>query len=316
MTPLDPGYDLRPPTRADVRAIVELAVACDVAEYGAPDFSEEDLLADWGAPRFTLARDAWVIESPAGRLSGYGDLWDREPGREFRAAIYVHPGDWGIGTGPRLLAAAEARTREKIREAGTDAARLASVTPSVNHHKRDLLRASGYRHTRTYYRMDIDLAARDPRPAPVPGIDIRRFRPGIDDAAAHLAIDESFADHFGHVHETLEDWKQLRMGDPRYNPDLWHLAWDGGEVAGAILGYDMGDISWIRELGVRSAWRGRGLGKALLLHSFAQFRARGRMKVSLGVDSRNAYDATGLYERAGMVVGQQHDFWEREIRAT
>jgi ribosomal protein S18 acetylase RimI-like enzyme len=313
--PLDPGYTLRPPRRDDAHAIVALAVACDIAEYGAPDFTGEDLEADWAAPRFTLERDAWVIESPAGRLSGYADLWDREPGREFRASLYVHPEDWDIGTGPRLLAAAEARTRGKLREAGTDAARLAAVVPSVNHRKQALLKAAGYRLTRTYYRMDIDLRERDPRPAPVSGLEIRAFRPGVDDAAAHLAIDESFADHFGHVHETIEDWKQLRMGDPRYNPELWHIAWDGDEVAGAILGYDMGDISWIRELGVRAAWRGRGLGRALLLHSFAQFRARGRMKVSLGVDSRNAYDATGLYERAGMVVGQQHDFWEREITA-
>ena len=320
MTTLSPGYALRPPTRADMGAIVDLAVACDLAEYGAPDYTLEDLVADWAAPRFELERDAWIVESPGGRLSGYGELWDREPGREFRATILVHPLDWDLGTGPRVLAAVEARTRAKIREvAGTGAvggsgpARLAAVVPSVNHRKLSLLRSAGYRHTRTFYRMDIDLTDCDPRPEPPADIEIRTFRPGADDAAMHSAIEESFADHFGHVREPLEDWKALRMNDPRYDPVHWFIAWDGAEAAGGILGYEMGDISWVRELGVRPAWRGRGLGKALLLHSFAGFRARGRMKVSLGVDSQNAYDATGLYERAGMVVGQQHQFWERQL---
>lgn len=315
MTLLDPGYTLRAPTRADARAIVALATACDIAEYGAPDFTEEDLVADWSAPRFTLERDAWVIENPAGRLSGYGDLWDREAGREFRASILVHPQDWDLGTGPRLLRAAEARTREKIRDAGGDAARLACVVPSVNHRKQALFREAGYRHTRTFFRMDIDLAGRDPRPEPLPGIAIRVFRPGSDEHAIHETIEEAFADHFGHVHQRLDEWTAVRMSDPRYDPNLWFLAWDGDEVAGGILGYDMGDVSWIRELGVRPRWRGRGVGKALLLHSFAEFKTRGRMKISLGVDSQNAYDATGFYERVGMLVGQKHEFWEREIRA-
>jgi mycothiol synthase len=286
-----------------------------MAEYGAPDYTEEDVLSEWGAPRFALERDAWVVTGPAGRLSAYADLWDKDPGREFTASMLVHPQDWGTGVGERLLTVVEARTRGKLSETGSATARLASIVPSVNRAKQALFRTAGYRNTRTYYRMDIDLTGRDPRPTPPEGIEIRVFRHGLDDRATHAAIEESFADHFRHVEEPHEEWMAVRTRDPRFTPDLWFVAWDGDEAAGAVLGYDMGDICWIRELGVRPRWRGRGLGRALLLHSFAVFQARGRMKICLGVDSQNAYDATGLYERAGMIVGQRHEFWEREIGA-
>ena len=313
MRSTEEGIPIRPPTRADLRAIVDLAVAVERAEYGAPDVAEEDVLAEWEAPRFRLERDAWVAPSSPGRISGYAALWEKDPGREYTSAILVHPDGWATGAGQRLLAATEARAREKLRRAGSSSARLATVIPSVNAARRALVRGAGYRHTRTYIRMDIDLTGREIHPADPHGIEIRTFLLGVDDRALHQAIEESFADHFRQVKEPHEEWMARRTRDPRFRPDLWFIAWDGKEAAGGILGYDLGEISWIRELGVRPRWRRRGLGMALLLRSFAAFKAIGRNKICLGVDSDNAYDATRLYERAGMIVGQIHEFWERTV---
>ena len=53
---------------------------------------------------------------------------------------------------------------------------------------------------------------------------------------------------------------------------------------------------------MRRPWRRRGLGLALLLHSFRDFAARGATRVGLGVDAENTTGAVGLYERAGMHV--------------
>jgi mycothiol synthase len=294
---------------------VDLAIAVDRAEYGAPDFTEEDVLSDWDAPRFDPARDAWVAGGPGGRLSGYASVWERDPGRELTSTILVHPEDSATGVGERLLAATEARAAERLREAGAASARLATVVPSVNAARRALVRAAGYRHTRTYVRMDIDLTGREVRSPEIPGIEIRPFRLGEDDRALHEAMEESFADHFRFQRRPHEEWMALRTKDPRFKPDLWFVAWDGDEPAGGVLGYDLGDICWIRELGVRPARRRRGLGRALLLRAFAAFQSRGRNKICLGVDRDNAYDATRLYERAGMVVGQEHEFWEKRIGA-
>ena len=55
----------------------------------------------------------------------------------------------------------------------------------------------------------------------------------------------------------------------------------------------------VSALGVREAWRRRGIGAALLRAAFARFRDRGVADVRLNVDRTNAKGAH-LYERAGM----------------
>jgi ribosomal protein S18 acetylase RimI-like enzyme len=55
------------------------------------------------------------------------------------------------------------------------------------------------------------------------------------------------------------------------------------------------------------------LGRALLLHSFHELRARGRAKVDLGVDGENTTGAVGLYERAGMRVMRLLDAYEKVL---
>ena len=68
-----------------------------------------------------------------------------------------------------------------------------------------------------------------------------------------------------------------------------------------------------RTLGVRRPWRKRGLGLALLRHSFNEFYRRGKRKVGLGVDAQNLTGALRLYENAGMHVDQTSDLYEKEM---
>jgi mycothiol synthase len=65
---------------------------------------------------------------------------------------------------------------------------------------------------------------------------------------------------------------------------------------------------------VRRPWRGRGLGEALLRHSFVEFHRRGRRAVALGVDADSLTGATRLYERAGMHVDQVHELYTKVVR--
>ena len=53
---------------------------------------------------------------------------------------------------------------------------------------------------------------------------------------------------------------------------------------------------------MRPPWRGRGVGKALLLASFHQLREAGKPRTVLGVDAANPTGATRLYANAGMRV--------------
>jgi ribosomal protein S18 acetylase RimI-like enzyme len=64
---------------------------------------------------------------------------------------------------------------------------------------------------------------------------------------------------------------------------------------------------------VRRPWRGRGYGRALLLHTFAEFYNRGTPRVTLGVDAQNPTGATKLYESVGMDVEQENVVFEKAL---
>ena len=73
-------------------------------------------------------------------------------------------------------------------------------------------------------------------------------------------------------------------------------------------------MGYVNDLGVRRAWRKRGLGLAFLQHAFGEFYRRGYRKVGLGVDAQNLTGALNLYRKAGMHIHQQFDMYEKEIR--
>ena len=66
---------------------------------------------------------------------------------------------------------------------------------------------------------------------------------------------------------------------------------------------------------MRRPWRKRGIGLALLRHSFNEFYRRGKRKVGLGVDAQNLTGALRLYEGAGMHIHRAFDNYEKEVRA-
>jgi ribosomal protein S18 acetylase RimI-like enzyme len=110
----------------------------------------------------------------------------------------------------------------------------------------------------------------------------------------------------GKPDHTLEDF-QLAWQEPDFNlaTDAWCVVTSDKDL----------HIGWVNQLAVLRPWRRKGLGIALLLHSFAEFYRRGIVNVGLGVDAQNLTGATRLYERAGMHVALQHDTYEKELRA-
>jgi ribosomal protein S18 acetylase RimI-like enzyme len=73
-------------------------------------------------------------------------------------------------------------------------------------------------------------------------------------------------------------------------------------------------VGTVETLGVRRAWRRRGIASALLQHSFAEMFRRGKTKVTLGVDTESLTGALQLYKKAGMKVAHQYDRYEKELR--
>src|SRR5262249_23566354 len=172
----------------------------------------------------------------------------------------------------------------------------------------DLLHRRGFREARRFWEMEIDLAAEPPEPS----VRIDRF--AEEDAVSfHAALEESFAEHWEHSPEPFEDWWTRQRRRANYEPSLWFVIRDGEEVAGVVRNEARPPAGWVGALGVRRAWRGRGFGRALLLHSFREFRRRGFTRAALGVDAANETGATQLYESVGMQAYQENVVWEKAL---
>ena len=115
----------------------------------------------------------------------------------------------------------------------------------------------------------------------------------------HAAGEEAFRDHFRPAAMDLDEWLAFRFVRGDLDLGLWFVAWDGDEVAGAMLAFETPIGGYLDELFVRRPWRGRGLGRALLLESCVELRRRGQPIAYLGVDSENPTGAMRLYGSAG-----------------
>ena len=228
---------------------------------------------------------------------------------------YVHPEFKGLGIGTTLLRAVEVRAREDMQLAEPDLAIfIRSTIDNKDEQGHSLHKTEGYFSIRYHWRMEIKLQEPPPAVTWPDGIELRPFVKDEHAVVVWQAQNEAFRDHWGSHDVTFEEFAHNRFDAARFDPTLWAIAWDGNEVAGfSINRFRMG-IGWIGTLGVRRPWRKKGLGLALLQHSFDEFYNRGTTTIGLGVDASNPTGATRLYQRAGMYVASEFATYEKELR--
>lgn len=179
-----------------------------------------------------------------------------------------------------------------------------------------VLERRGYRVVRSSFRMVADLKDEPSAPSWPDGLEPRPVRPG-EERAVYDAANDAFADHWDHHPPPFEEWLHVNTGMPPHDPALWWVVEDGGALAAVCLCRPyLGEErhrGWVAVLGVRPAWRRRGLARALLLYAFRAFRERGSTEVGLGVDAESTTGAVRLYESVGMRARFRVDIWERGV---
>lgn len=292
--------DVRPATNEDLETLAEIFASVDSAVTGRPSPLDAGSVRDWlqGIP---LETNTWLIEEDGTPLAAaFAQL---RGGRGVFAGA-VRPPAQGRGFGGRLVELAEARLAEEGAE------RFHGWSVGGDRAADELFGDRGYREVRRFWDMAIEL---DDEIAE-PDIAIDTFREE-DAAAFHAALEEAFAEHWEHRPESFDEWWSRQRQRQGHDPSAWFLVRDGKEIAAVELNIpELHGGGYVAALGVRPPWRGRGYGRALLLHSFREFRRRGIARASLGVDAANATGATRLYERVGMYVEQENVIWEKPVR--
>jgi mycothiol synthase len=285
---------------ADLEAALKVLIEDEEAIFDRPSRLELSDLRQW-LSLSDRSKDTWLHEGGEG-VDALG--WVTPWGDALAAVGVVHPRAKGRGLGAQLIDTSEARGREGGFK------RMQQIALGADGRAAELIRAHGYDEVRRFYEMAIHLDA----PPVVPGdIAIEQFRKD-DGREFHDALEEAFGDHWGHHARTFEEWWQQHGSSESFDPTLWFLVRDGDQIVAAIRNEaNRNGGGYVGSLGVRRAFRGRGLARALLLRTFAAFYARGVPRVTLGVDAANPTGATRLYESAGMEVEMENVVYEKEL---
>jgi ribosomal protein S18 acetylase RimI-like enzyme len=289
---------VRVATLADASAIFAFENDVHLAEIGEPAGTLASIEALFGAATARVG----VVEGAEGEVLGWAYI-DHEPGHQKSWGDIVVRPDGDVAVARALVG----WLRENARE-------LAPGLPShvfcdsANELKQQVYVEAGGVVVRRFFRMGIDFA--DDAAIEVPelgaGVEIRNLSfIDSDLRAMHHVVDIAFLDHFGHESEDFEVWRARASGAECPDPTLWWLATVDGEPAAGLYANVLPTAGYVDTLGTLRQFRGRGLGRALLLTSFAEFHRRGLRRAVLGVDATNPTGAVGLYESVGMRAEHQ-----------
>jgi mycothiol synthase len=310
VTVSSPGAEGVAPAGCTVRALVleDAALIAELASEDERSFGVDAAVgakdvAEWWT-RTDLARNSWLVERE-GSPAAFG--WLEPYGQTLVAVGAVLPGWKEQGLGSWLVD----RSEERVRTLQPTRIHQLALGPDAAAHA--LFRSRGYGEVRRHWEMVIDLDEEPPEPSLPEGFRIATFDPA-EARAFHAASQEAFAEEWGFRALPFDEWWEMRTKAPGYDPSLWFVIRDGGELAAVCRCVDgLRGGGHVGMLGVRKQWRRRGFGLALLLHAFRDFRRRDAPHVSLGVDSENPTGATRLYEKAGMRVEREYVTFEKEL---
>ena len=297
-------YSVRPAAMSDLNAVFDLVARQRTIDFGSAMISVSDLRMRW--ENCDLETDTLAAFTD-GQLAGYAELSGGDS-----PFIYLASRN-NVDLGFQLLTYLE-------QKAATRAGGRIQLSTQISERNQTLLQlfaSNGYTSNLSFLIMELTLTESPAHPQWTNGIRVRTFERGLDEQVTYQT-DEAAAKDKGYHHPlSYEGWvKRMGMNHEKFDPGIWFLACAGGDVVGVAL--NMRDFEpstvWVDHLGVRRAWRKKGIGKALLLHSFCEFYRRGLKTVKLSVDSKSLTNAPHLYESVGMRVVQQYHIYKKDLQ--
>lgn len=311
---------------ADIPEMVRVSNAELTTDGSTERRTVDALTAEWrhASEQFDPRSDLHLAELD-GVLVAVGQVeWiDTTDGlREYRTGGNVDPAFRRRGIGRALHRANVARLREIAAGHDTERSRFLGLWTNQKAPGAVALAASeGFSPVRWFFEMERPGIDRDlPEVPPLPdGLVVRPI--GREHAWQLWEADvEAFQDHWGGFDASEAAFRRW-IERPEWKPELFVVAWDGDEIAGAVvnsiyveenhaLGVKRG---WLDSVFTRRAWRKRGLARALIARSLHLLAAQGLDNAALGVDADNPSGALGLYESFGFRVMERGQAWRRPM---
>ncbi len=314
------GLTFRPLQETDLDRWLELVVRIAASEH-----------AHWHETRSELAMCFEDAANPAtantlagldgsGAVRAYGRISKNRSGSTAHVFGGVDPQWQHRGLGTAMLAWQEGRVLARFAADGQPAVLVRCYTQEGNPAPTALLAGTGYSVARYFSEMLRPLAGAPVVPAPA-GIRIVSFAPELAEGV-RLAHNDAFADHWGSEPRSVQQWGFL-LRNEQFRPAWSAVALDDatGEVAGYQLslydserfGNEGREEGYTELLGVRRAWRGRGIAPALLADAMARYQDAGMDHACLDVDTENPTGALGLYERMGYRPLRRTLAWDKKL---
>jgi mycothiol synthase len=279
--------EVSPEALRDVQDLIDAAARTD-GQYAV---SEQGRLQLRGGRRTGVRH---LLLHAEGTLVGYAQLEDTDPVEAPVGELVVHPGHRGRGYGRRL-------GQELLNTSGKRLRMWAHGGHPGARHLAQLLGLTLFREQRQLRRPLNGVAGAEVTLPP--GVTVRTFEPGPDDAAWLALNAEAFAHHpeqGGLTQRDLDD----RKAEPWFDPAGFFLAERDGRLVGFhwTKVHSAEQLGEVYVLGVAPGEQGGGLGRALTMLGLRHLaRDRGLSTAMLYVDADNA-PAMAVYERLGFTT--------------
>jgi len=296
-------YSVRPARSSDIEAVHEVIAKQNIVDFGNALRTLADLQKLWES--IDLDNDTCIAFAD-GKLAGYAELRDND-------SPFIYLADRNnVDLAYQLLTILEDKAVSRKKE-------TVNLFTQISENNKTLLQlfaANGYKSNISFLIMELVLSEAPTPPQWPAGITVRPFVKDQDEQATYETDEEASKDKGYHEPLSYDGWvKRMGMDKESFDPSLWFLACAGSEVTSVALNVFAKELNtgWVDHLSVKQAWRKRGIGKALLLHSFTEFYQRGIQHIKLSVDSKSLTNAPRLYESIGMKTVQQYHIYRKEI---
>ena len=255
-------------------------------------------------------QDQWLVAQIYERVVGYSQIesWHEEDGVwVYFIGGWVLPEWRGKGIGSAMLHWGEAMARQSAAlQHPNERFEFAANATSTEQDATTFLLNENYYVGFTSLEMRFDISTILPNLPSLPdNIEVRPVLPehypqiisSIIECYQNAFSENRFRDDFDRL-----AYYTAELQKPKYDPRLWHVAWDGDEVAGQVFMVKEDDQVCVNQVSIRPAWRRNGLARVLLIRALQDVLERGEKLIWLDTFGEYQTRAMDLYKNLGFHV--------------